>query len=129
MSTTILVVDDSATVRKFVALSLEMQGFSVVQAADGSDALEKLAQQEVSLVITDLNMPQMDGLELVASLRENPLHKELPVIVLSSLDEVLNKEQLTVLGVQSYLRKPLNCQRLQYEVSKYLESRKIQAVE
>ncbi len=122
MRTSILVVDDSATVRKFVTLSLEMQGFLVVGASDGSDALEKMAEHNVGLVITDLNMPQMDGLELIASLRENPLYTELPVIILSSLDEALNKATVATLGVHSYLRKPLNCQRIQYEVAKYLNS-------
>jgi two-component system chemotaxis response regulator CheY len=67
-----------------------------------------------------LNMPNMDGVELVASLRENPEYQDLPIIVLSSLNEETNGERLRELGVRSYLQKPFNCGRIQYEVSKYL---------
>ncbi len=120
MKQTILAVDDSATVRKFVAVSLEMQGFKVVSACDGVEALEKIGKEPVHLVISDLNMPNMDGLELVETLRENPEYRELPVIVLSSLNEETNRERLKELGVRSYLQKPFNIERIQYEVSKYL---------
>lgn len=120
MNTSILVVDDSATVRKFVSVSLEMQGFKVITATDGMDALEKMSRENVALIITDLNMPNMDGLELIASIRENPLYAELPVIILSSLDEMPNKEKVASLRVSSYLKKPFNIERIQYEVSKHL---------
>ncbi len=120
MKQTILAVDDSATVRKFVAISLEMQGFKVVSACDGMDALDRISKEPVQLVITDLNMPNMDGMELVASLRENPDYQELPIIILSSLNEEVNKQRLRELGVSSYLQKPFNIERIQYEVSKYL---------
>ena len=72
MSKEVLIVDDSATVRKFVSVSLSMQGFTVVTACDGMDALEKISKGKFSLVITDLNMPTMDGLEFIKALRENP---------------------------------------------------------
>lgn len=120
MNNIILVVDDSATVRKFVSVSLEMQGFKVITATDGMDALEKMSRENVALVITDLNMPNMDGFELIASMRENPLYAELPVIILSSLDELPNKEKVSTLRVDSYLQKPFNIERIQYEVSKHL---------
>jgi two-component system, chemotaxis family, chemotaxis protein CheY len=120
MTQTILAVDDSATVRKFVSVSLEMQGFKVLTACDGMDALDRITKQPVHLVITDLNMPNMDGIELVASLRENPDYQELPIIVLSSLNEEMNKKRLKELGVGSYLQKPFNIERIQYEVAKYL---------
>ena len=120
MAYTILVVDDSATVRKFVSASLEIRGFRVLTACDGVDALEKSSREHVNLIVTDLNMPNMDGVELVASLRENPEYHDLPVIVLSSLNEESNGAHLRELGVRSYLHKPFNCERIQYEVSKYL---------
>lgn len=120
MDNTILVVDDSSTVRKFVSVSLEMQGFCVVTATDGMDAIEKMSRENVSLVITDLNMPNMDGFELISSLRENPMHKDLPIIILSSLSEMTNRDRVMQLHVNSYLQKPFNIERIQYEVSKYL---------
>jgi two-component system chemotaxis response regulator CheY len=120
MSKTILVVDDSATVRKFVSVSLSMQGFTVVTACDGMDALEKLPTAAVDLVITDLNMPKMDGFELIKTLRENQAYAELPVIILSSLSDAVSREQGAKLGVGSYLVKPFSLEKVQYEVAKYL---------
>ena len=120
MSKTILVVDDSATVRKFISVSLEMQGFSVLTATDGMDAIEKLSRETVELVITDLNMPNMDGFELITSLRENSLYDELPIIILSSLEEIPHRDKIKALRVNSYLQKPFNIEKIQYEVSKYL---------
>lgn len=120
MPNTILVVDDSATVRKFVSVSLSMQGFNVITACDGMDALEKLPAQNVDLVITDLNMPHMDGFELIKSLRESPLYQDIPVIILTSLSDGASKERSEILGVHSYLQKPFSLEKIQYEVSKYL---------
>lgn len=120
MAGTILVVDDSSTVRKFVSVSLSMQGFQVVTACDGMDALEKLPTQKIDLVITDLNMPNMDGFELIKSLRESPAYKELPIVILTSLSDSLSKERSVELGVHSFLRKPFSLEKVQYEVAKYI---------
>ncbi|HTP12465.1 MAG TPA: response regulator [Bacteroidota bacterium] len=120
MDKTILVVDDSPTVRKFVSVSLEMQGFSVMTACDGMDALEQLPKKKFGLLITDLNMPNMDGFELIRSLRENPDYKDLPVIILTSLSDQANKQEGSKLGVISYVVKPFSLEKIQYEVSKYL---------
>ena len=103
MRKVILVVDDSSTIRKFVSLSLSMQGFDVLTACDGMDALEKLPTKKVDLVITDLNMPNMDGFSFVKALRENPDYQDTPVIVLTSLPEEKNREEGARLGVTSYL--------------------------
>jgi two-component system chemotaxis response regulator CheY len=120
MSKIVLVVDDSATVRKFVSVSLEMQGFSVTSACDGMDALEKLPTRKFDLLITDLNMPNMDGFELIKALRESAEYKELPVIILTSLSDEANKEHGAKLGVASYVVKPFSLEKIQYEVSKYV---------
>ncbi|HTY09831.1 MAG TPA: response regulator [Bacteroidota bacterium] len=120
MGKEVLVVDDSATVRKFVSVSLSMQGFTVTTACDGMDALEKISKQKFSLVITDLNMPTMDGLEFIRALRENPEFKDLPVIILTSLKDRETREEGVKLGVNSYVVKPFSLEKVQYEVSKYL---------
>jgi two-component system chemotaxis response regulator CheY len=120
MNRVILAVDDSATVRKFVSVALTMQGFTVTSACDGMDALEKLPGQKVDLLITDLNMPNMDGFELIKALRENPEYGSLPVIILTSLSDEISKERGSGLGVNSYLVKPFSIEKIQYEVSKYL---------
>jgi two-component system chemotaxis response regulator CheY len=120
MGKTVLVVDDSSTVRKFVCVSLEMQGFNVTAACDGMDALEKLPTKKFDLVITDLNMPNMDGFELIKTLRENDEYHDLPVIILTSLSDDANKEQGAHLGVSSYVIKPFSLEKIQYEVAKYV---------
>jgi two-component system chemotaxis response regulator CheY len=120
MSKIVLVVDDSATVRKFVSVSLEMQGFNVTTACDGMDALEKLPTKKFDLLITDLNMPNMDGFELIKALRENNEYRDLPVIILTSLSDEANKEHGATLGVESYVVKPFSLEKIQYEVSKYV---------
>ena len=88
MSQTILVVDDSPTIVKFVAFSLRSSGFEVVTASDGMDAIEKMSNlsEDVSLVITDLNMPNLDGYGLIGTLRKNEKYRETPIIILSSED-------------------------------------------
>lgn len=120
MDRTILAVDDSATVRKFISVALSMQGFEVVTACDGMDALEKLPDQQVDLVITDLNMPNMDGFELIKALRENPNYKDLPVIILTSLNDEESKGRSARVGANSYIVKPFSLEKIQYEVSKYV---------
>lgn len=101
---------------------LSLKGFDVITACDGMEALEKLPAQKVDLVITDLNMPNMDGFEFIRSLRENAEYQEVPVIVLTSLPEEKNKETGDKLGISSYLMKPFKAERLHYEVSKCISS-------
>jgi two-component system, chemotaxis family, chemotaxis protein CheY len=120
MNNVILVVDDSPTVRKFVSLSLSMQGFKVVTACDGMDAMEKLPAEKVDLVITDLNMPNMDGYEFIRTLRESDQYKELPVIILSSLSDQVSRDLGLKAGAHSFLVKPFSIEKVQYEVSKFL---------
>ena len=121
MNRHVLVVDDSATIRKFVSVSLGMQGFQVVTACDGMDALEKLPTAKFDLVITDLNMPNMDGFGLIRALRDNPEYREIPVVILTSLGDEANRDLGTRLGVMSYILKPFSLEKIRYEVSKYLD--------
>jgi len=120
MSSVVLVVDDSATVRKFVSVSLSMRGFEVIAASDGMDALEKLPQRRVDLLVTDLNMPNMDGFELIRALRDNAEYRDLPVIILTSQNDQASRDTGAKLGVRSYLVKPFSLEMIQYEVSKYV---------
>lgn len=81
----VLIADGSSTVRKFVSFSLSAQNLEVITAVDGMDALEKVSQApRVDLVIVDLNMPNMDGYEFNENLRKSGVHKDVPVIILSS---------------------------------------------
>ncbi len=116
----VMIVDDSEAIRKFLVFALRAQGFSVVVARDGMDALEKLSQNKVDLVITDLNMPNMDGFEFLRALREDHEYFEVPVIILSSLSSDQDVEMGLSLGANSYLIKPFDQRRIQYEVAKYI---------
>ncbi|MCX6154998.1 MAG: response regulator [Candidatus Kapabacteria bacterium] len=120
MPKTILIAEDSNSVRKFITLALKLDGYRVIACSDGMEALEKLPTEEVNLIMTDLNMPNIDGLKLIKTVRENPEYQDLPIIILSSLskDEDINKGLEA--GANSYLIKPFNTKRVQYEVSKYI---------
>ncbi len=120
MKKTILIADDSPTIRKFVSVSLSMHGFEVVSASDGMEAAEKLPLHRFDLIITDLNMPNMDGFELIKTIRTNDLYKDVPIIILSSLTGNTEIERGLTCGANSYIVKPFDPKRIQYEVSKYL---------
>ena len=120
MDKVVLVVDDSTTVRKFVAASLNMKGFRVVTAADGVEALERMPAEKFDLIITDLNMPDMDGFEFIRTLRETPEYRDIPIIVLSSMTDLKNKDYALELGALSFLEKPLSTEAIQREVFRFV---------
>lgn len=120
MPSTVLVVDDSTAIRKFVMFALRAQGLHVVTAQDGLDALETLARQSVDLLITDLNMPKLDGFGLVRKLRAQQQHPRLPIIILSSLGSDADRTAGLSAGADAYLVKPFDQNRLQYEVAKFV---------
>lgn len=120
MKKVILVADDSPSIRKFISFSLMLKGFEIISVSDGMEALEVLPREQVNLIITDLNMPNVDGFELIRSVRSNQEYDELPIIILSSLaDDKLIEEGIKC-GANSYLVKPFDPKRILYEVSKYL---------
>jgi two-component system chemotaxis response regulator CheY len=120
MKKVILVADDSPTIRKFVTFSLAAKGFKIIAATDGMEALEKLPSNNVDLIITDLNMPNIDGFELIKTVRENKDYEDIPIIVLSSLGSEKDIERGLGLGANSYLVKPFDPKKINYEVSKYI---------
>lgn len=120
MKKVILIADDSSTMRKFVSFSLTMKNFEVIAAEDGMDALEKLSQTRVDLAIVDLNMPNMDGFELIETIRGSQDYAELPVIILSSERSEATIARGKAVGANSYIVKPFDAKMVQYQVSKYL---------
>ncbi len=123
MSQKVLVVDDSPTLVKFVSFSLKSNGYEVVGASDGMDALEKVSSIDgaVDLVITDLNMPNIDGYELIATLRKTPKFAKTPIIILSSEEEEEDKVKGRKVGADSYLVKPFKASVLIDEVTRLLK--------
>ena len=124
MSKNVMVVDDSFTTRKMLSFLLKGEGFNVVSAENGIDALEKLPFSNIDIIITDLNMPQMDGLELVNSLKKNPGYMDIPVIMLTTESEDSDKQKGFEAGASSYLIKPVPQDVLIKEVKKFLGSNK-----
>jgi two-component system chemotaxis response regulator CheY len=120
MAKVVMVVDDSTTTRKFLMFALRSQGFQVVTAQDGLDALEKMAHADIDLLITDLNMPKLDGYSLVKAVREDHTHGALPIIILSSMHEQGDIDRGLQLGANAFVVKPLNEQQIQQEVAKLL---------
>ena len=120
MDKVVLVVDDSATVRKFVAASLNITGFRVVTASDGVEALERMPAEKFDLIITDLNMPDMDGFEFIRTLREAPEYRDIPIIVLSSYTDLKSKDLALEMGAIAFLEKPLSTEAIQREVFRFI---------
>ena len=120
MKQVILIADDSPSIRKFVTFSLAVKGYEIIAVSDGMEALEKLPTEHINLVITDINMPNIDGFELIKAIRANEELKDIPIIILSSMGGTEEIEKGLSIGANSYLIKPFDPKRILYEVSKYL---------
>jgi len=115
MAYNILIVDDSASMRKIIRKTLSLSGFQVgacVEAANGKEALEILQQHPVDLVLSDINMPEMNGVEFLWQLRQDPRWKQLPVVMITTeTSEKIVKEAIE-LGARGYLRKPFRPEQI-----------------
>jgi len=120
MAKTILVVDDSSTVRKLIIYSLGPNNYNYVEASDGVEALEKMSQNQVDLVIADLNMPKMDGIELIRTIRKSPSNRDAPVIMLTRQGDREPKKEKFDAGANVYLVKPAPARHLLLKVKSLL---------
>ena len=111
MSKTIMTVDDSASVRQMVSLTLQDAGYAVIEARDGRDALSKLTGP-VDMIVTDLNMPSMDGIELTRSVRAGGTHKFIPIVVLTTESQASRKEEGKAAGATGWIVKPFKPEQL-----------------
>lgn len=116
----ILVVDDSPTVRKLLGYVLRLKNYDVEEAEDGMDAMEKLSESEVDLVIVDLNMPNMDGISFVKSLRNSYYNLDLPVIMLTTTNDAEVREEAYGAGINMFLTKPVQPEILLYKIDSLL---------
>jgi two-component system chemotaxis response regulator CheY len=111
---TILIVDDSATTRAIIRAVIEELGeFETVEATSGFDALKLLPQQNYDLIITDINMPDINGLELINFVRNNPRYSHLPIIIVSTENSEEDKKRGLALGASAYVTKPFKPSDLQ----------------
>ncbi|MBP3960631.1 response regulator [Gemmata sp. G18] len=112
MTKTVLIVDDSPTMRQMVGDTLRGAGYAVVEGINGEDALRKVANRTVQLVITDFNMPIMGGIVLIERLRAKPEFRFTPILVLTTETEMARKNQGRAAGATGWVTKPFDPTRL-----------------
>ena len=117
---TILTVDDTASMRQMISFTLHSVGHEVIQAADGKEALKVLEGKKVDLVIADINMPNMDGITLLKSLRALADYKFTPILMLTTESQETNRQQGKVAGATGWIVKPFNPEQLLNVVKKVL---------
>ncbi len=120
MARLILTVDDSPSIRLMMKLTLTAQGFEVVQAVDGVEALELAQKRVADLVLTDINMPRMDGLTLIKELRALPDYKTVPMLILTTESGQDRKQIGKANGATGWLVKPFNDQQLLATIGRVL---------
>ncbi|MCK9202090.1 MAG: response regulator [Gallionella sp.] len=118
MAKTVLTVDDSASIRQMVAFTLKSAGYTVIEAADGQEGLDKAKTNAVNLVLTDQNMPKMDGLTLIKTLRGLPQYRSTPILMLTTESSDAMKSQGRAAGATGWLVKPFDPQKLLEVVKK-----------
>ena len=120
MAKTILIVDDSASVRQVVSIALKGAGYDVIAGVDGKDALAKLNGQRIHLIISDVNMPNMDGITFVAEARKLPAYKFTPIIMLTTESQEDKKRQAQAAGARAWVTKPFQPEQMLSAVAKLI---------
>jgi two-component system chemotaxis response regulator CheY len=120
MSKTILAVDDSPSIRQLVSFTLKGAGYEVVEAVDGQDGLDKAKSRAINLILTDQNMPRMDGLTLIKNLRALPQYKTTPILILTTESSDAMKAQGRAAGATGWLVKPFDPQKLLEVIKKVI---------
>lgn len=108
MPKTILIVDDSASLRQVVSIALRGAGYDVIEARDGVDALGKLNGQKIHLIVSDINMPNMDGISFVKAAKALPAYRFTPIVMLTTESQAEKKAQAQAAGAKAWVLKPFN---------------------
>ena len=120
MAKVIMTADDSASVRQMVSFTLKQNGYEVIEAVDGKDALQKLGAQKVDMLITDLNMPNLDGIGLIKGARALPSCRFIPIIMLTTESQESRKSEGKAAGATGWIVKPFKPEQLIGVVKKVL---------
>ncbi len=108
-----LLVEDSPTMRQLIVFALKrLPQIEIIEASDGVDALKRLPGQKVDLLLTDINMPIMDGLKLISLMKSNPLYKDIPVVIITTEGGHEDREKGLALGARAYIPKPIQTTKL-----------------
>lgn len=117
-----LVIEDSPTMRQLIRFALNrLSQIEIVEAADGVDGLKKLSSNEIDLILTDINMPVMDGIKLVTLVRSNETFKDIPIIIITTEGAKEDKDRAMALGADAYITKPIQANDLLATVKRILE--------
>lgn len=121
MAPSVLIAEDSATMRAFIVSTIEEIGeFNIIEAESGFEALKALPRNKFDLIITDINMPDINGLELINFVKKNPSYLSIPLIIISTESSEKDREKGLALGADEYITKPFKPEVLQQKVRKYL---------
>lgn len=120
MNKTILLVDDSTSIRESVAFFLEEEGYNIIKAENGQDALDKVEGKIINLVLTDLHMPVMNGIELIKNLRSMNNYSKIPIVLLTTETLVEKKKDAKAAGATAWINKPFNKEQLLKVLKKLL---------
>ena len=119
---TALVVEDSPTMRQLIVFALRrIRGLEVLEADDGVDALRKMAATKLDIILTDINMPIMDGLKLVKRVRTDPVHKDTPIIIITTEGAEEDRQRALALGANAYITKPSQAPQVIAKVKELLK--------
>src|SRR5579884_481695 len=118
---TILTADDSASMRQMIAFTLQNAGYRVIEAVDGNHALTRLSGAPVQMLITDLNMPGIDGIELIRRVRALPAYKYIPIVMVTAESEESKKQQGRAAGATAWIVKPFRAEQLVAVVKRFLK--------
>ncbi len=121
--TNILIVEDNVLTQRVLSMALRSAGYTVVTAANGVEALERLADAPVDLVVTDLAMPHMDGLTLLQHIRNNDQYAAVPVVMLTANGQTTVRNQALALGADGFLTKPTGSRELLETISRFVYAR------
>lgn len=117
-----LVVEDSPTMRQLIVFALSrVRNLKVVEAEDGVDGLKKLSQQKFDILITDINMPMMDGLKLVSMVRRDEVHKDIPIIIITTEGADEDRQRALSLGANAYITKPIQAPQVINKIKELLQ--------
>ncbi|HWR59655.1 MAG TPA: response regulator [Thermodesulfovibrionales bacterium] len=118
----VLVVEDSATTRAMIRAIIEDMGddFTTLEASSGFEALKMLPQESLDLIITDINMPDVNGLELISFVKTNPNYKHIPMVIVTTEKSTGDRERGLALGASAYVTKPFKAEELQEAVARIL---------
>ncbi|GAB4256251.1 MAG: response regulator [Methylomicrobium sp.] len=120
MNKTIMIVDDSSSIRQLVKISLKGDGYEVIEASDGKDALSKMDGKKIHLIISDVNMPNMDGITFVKEAKKLPAYKFTPVIMLTTESQQSKIQEGQAAGAKAWVVKPFQPQQMLAAVSKLI---------